>query len=416
MNNPITWRNINAPNFAGVQQGLASGGQSITNGLNTLANAAQSVADNENQAFNDQRDFNTQQLLNQIAGTTDTTGVSAARGDITGQLENLGGGVDANRVLASLDTRGNTLRANEERAEDRAFTTQTREEDRARTLLQRDRADDQTNQVNSAASIIRSVVSDVDNENDVEATLVRRLQEAGVRGNNLTNAVTDGLNAFARSNTLGSQAQADIARLEEQEESILVNATRRFETEKTRRGLDITPDEQEAFSDRTTEAEAIARIGDNSGESGTLSNDRPGILSNGVQGRENGIEFAGRGIQNVKNELINELSNSPGNESLVRELTGDGLPGIVVNRAFDATPRDEDGEWDFEQFQNNLRSEWGRYINSRNKQLASLEYDENVVAAGLAQLRAQSRNQIQNRIQQERAARRAGRRLENLSN
>lgn len=110
MANPITWRNINAPSFAGVQQGLTAGSQSVSNGLKTLENAARGIGNERQRVADETKGFNTQTLMNQISGLDNLEGYDTLNDDVRASLAEQGAGVDSAKVLAALGQRDNTLR------------------------------------------------------------------------------------------------------------------------------------------------------------------------------------------------------------------------------------------------------------------------------------------------------------------
>lgn len=101
--NPITFRNVNAPSFSGLSQGLASGADSFNRGISTLSNLAGNI-DTE------QRKKATDDVLNSIRGIDTIAGLDAARE--SGAFDNLDRRVDSNAVSSALRGQTGTIRDN----------------------------------------------------------------------------------------------------------------------------------------------------------------------------------------------------------------------------------------------------------------------------------------------------------------
>ena len=107
--NPITWRNINAPSFAGVQGGVAAAGQSIGQGFDRLAQAAQTVNTNMVNQETAEKKAATDRLLTMIQSTNQLDQLDPLRQTIDAELKN-GSTADSKAVYAALNGRTGTIR------------------------------------------------------------------------------------------------------------------------------------------------------------------------------------------------------------------------------------------------------------------------------------------------------------------
>lgn len=101
---PITWKNINSPNFSSSNALMESATDTFTGGLDALSKAAQGYSDDQKQLRMDVRDDNTQNLLNQIQQMKDL-GTYNAQADQFSQDALAGQNIDASKVLSAYGNR-----------------------------------------------------------------------------------------------------------------------------------------------------------------------------------------------------------------------------------------------------------------------------------------------------------------------
>lgn len=109
MASPITWRNIDAPNFADAFRGVSAAQQALTGGLNTLDRALQqerttSIANWDNQAKN-----NTQAFLDELASARTPEELAAKQAQLAAMKQGFGAQIDSNAARTALDGRGGVL-------------------------------------------------------------------------------------------------------------------------------------------------------------------------------------------------------------------------------------------------------------------------------------------------------------------
>lgn len=103
----ITWENINAPNFAGVSQGLAAAQQGIAAGLGQLGGAVQNIEATQEKSRLGQREFGTQDFLTKIADTYKTPESLAEASKPGGAIDQLkatyGANIDPTKTRGAVD-------------------------------------------------------------------------------------------------------------------------------------------------------------------------------------------------------------------------------------------------------------------------------------------------------------------------
>lgn len=106
---PITWRNINAPNFSGTNQAMSNALKGITIGGETLTNAVNNFEQTQQDNFTNERNINTQRFLDTINQQNNLDGLSGLDSQYrqAGFFE--GQNVDTSKIFGALDTRENTI-------------------------------------------------------------------------------------------------------------------------------------------------------------------------------------------------------------------------------------------------------------------------------------------------------------------
>lgn len=113
MANPITWRNVAAPNFGTANLQYNQGGNMITDGLDRLAGVVQGIGQSRQNEAAQMKDYQTQQFMNRIMGQNSLDGFNNFNQQIQNDLAPLGAGqVDTQKVLQALGQRKNTLQDN----------------------------------------------------------------------------------------------------------------------------------------------------------------------------------------------------------------------------------------------------------------------------------------------------------------
>jgi hypothetical protein len=396
---PITWRNINAPSFAGVQRGVSAGGQSISNGINTLANVAQGIGDEKKRSIQETKTTNTNDLLAQIASQNNLDNFGGMQEQVRGQVQGLGNEVDASKIYSALEQRQGALRTNAtadtnyqdgllSKAEQpainefkalvqgndykgaKAFLEQANIRNKAPLFAsmesnQRDDTNYNTGQEdirqkNFIAEAATRVGTFVDDDNLVIPNAKKILKQNGITGSNLTQGLDLIKKAWKRDNTLSQDAQSKIENTKLQQDDALQAAIKNRTKVKADLGIGTTPELIEAYSEQTSESAAIEAAAGKSGESTLIGFDTP-YVGNGVQGAENTTKYAQESVTDFKNEMLTSLPDNKTNAPL-RKLLTDGLPGAMITRAFQRTGFDESGEWNQKAFEKGLKASWDEYL------------------------------------------------------
>lgn len=106
---PITWKNINAPDFSSGNALMKAGGESITGGLDSLSKAAQAYGTQQKDERVAVRDDNTQQFLDQIDKMKNMDNYNNQAGQFS-QSALMGQNVDASKVLSAYDQQKQDIR------------------------------------------------------------------------------------------------------------------------------------------------------------------------------------------------------------------------------------------------------------------------------------------------------------------
>ena len=109
---PITWRNVNAPDFRGVSDMMQKGTDALTSGLSGVSDVLGQRVDDQKQYWDDTKTSNTDNYLAQIAGASDMDAVAALKASLTpGQLtDTYGAQVDTTKLMGALQDQGRFVR------------------------------------------------------------------------------------------------------------------------------------------------------------------------------------------------------------------------------------------------------------------------------------------------------------------
>jgi len=428
MANVITWRNINAPSFAGVQQGMASAREGISDGIAGLQGALQTVRTNNDNSFDEARDMKTQSLMDQIQGLGNLDGYGDLSTDVRSQLDGMGSGqVDKSKILASLGQRDDTLRTDATNEYNYSEAQRKQREDpiiaAARSRIQNGTAtidglsgldiqdtsgltksfndklrsdkdyaygQDQIRQSEVGAQGAISLGQTAQTEGDLTRIQNKYIKDNNLKGRHATEfkAATDA--TYKRANTLTTEANNEITDRASQYTSSVSSLSRQRDFVKQQTIPAVLPEEVESYSSDYAKSDAVKYIGELSGETPTFQINTPtALLNSGVEGKENGITYAEKGIKEIEEKLLADIAKSLPTEDgkvtstsqLHENFKRDGIPGIVVKRAFDRTAREgseesKGGEWEYEQFTNLLKEEFKAYASYKDKIFKSQQFDK----------------------------------------
>ena len=99
---PITWRNINAPDFTGVARIMDSGGDALTAGLDKLTQTVQGIGQTNADNWDVRKQNNSDALLTRIAAARNMDEYNALQSEVPGMLDHYGAQVDRKAVMESL--------------------------------------------------------------------------------------------------------------------------------------------------------------------------------------------------------------------------------------------------------------------------------------------------------------------------
>lgn len=398
---PITWKNINAPSFTDVNSSAAAAAKMITGGLGKLATTAEDYAQGQQDAWEQTKAANTQNILNEIAGLNDLAGYEALQQRLNPQAlqQQYGAQIDTSKILSALGQRDNQLM-------DDATTAynyeQTLKERTAAPLInqfnallgsndykgaeaflkenealipnagelynsletnQRDDNDynytqNQRTMQDNAATIIQDVARNVDDESEVMGALATRLKEAGVTGAAYNKALNDGRATWSSWNQLTEQQKQNQLALQAAGENNLKVLDRALDRQRENLNIRFSEDEIQGWmnDENLQQGDAYNYAAERSGESGFFSFDD--WLVDGKQGAENVLPAIQDLVKDMETKLIR--SKNP----LIAQ-TGNSIPGAVIKRAFDMVGKDEDGEVSMKAFERNLKKVWDQYSLAR---------------------------------------------------
>lgn len=396
---PITWKNINAPSFTDVNSSAAAAAKMITGGLGKLASTAEDYSQGQQEAWEQTKAANTQNVLNEIAGLNDLAGYDALQQRLNPQAlqQQYGAQVDTSKILSALGQRDNQLMQNETDAYNYQNTLAERTAAPLRnqfnallgandykgaqafleankdiipnagelynTLETNQREDSdynyttgQRNMKDSAATIIQDVARNVDDESKVMGELASRLKEAGVSGAAYNAALNEGRQTWGSWNQLTEQQKQDQLALQAAGENNLKILGSALDRQRENLNLRFSPEDLQQWSqaENIDQGKAMNFITENSGESAWYTFDEAGAIVDGVEG-----EYLVQYVEDTVRDLTNELVKSK--DPLIAQ-TANSIPGLVIERAFKMTPRAKSGEMSARRFKDNLSRVWEQYV------------------------------------------------------
>lgn len=398
---PITWKNINAPSFTDVNSSAAAAAKMITGGLGKLASTAEDYSQGQQEAWEQTKAANTQNVLNEIAGLNDLAGYDALQQRLNPQAlqQQYGAQVDTSKILSALGQRDNQLMQDETDAYNYQNTLAERTAAPLRnqfnallgandykgaqafldankdiipnagelynTLETNQREDSdynyttgQRNMKDSAATIIQDVARNVDDESKVMGELASRLKEAGVSGAAYNAALNEGRQTWGSWNQLTEQQRQEQSALQASGEQNLEVLGRALDRQRENLNIRFSEDEIQGWmnDENIQQADAYRYVGENAGESSLFTPDD--WFADGKQGAENVVPA----MQDLVSELETKLIRS---KNPLIEQTGNSIPGAVIKRAFDMIGKDKDGQTYMSQFKRNLKKVWDQYSLAR---------------------------------------------------
>ncbi|KXJ61573.1 MAG: hypothetical protein AXW14_08915 [Alteromonas sp. Nap_26] len=192
---PITWRNINAPNFSDSNRFAIQSGEQIGRGLDLLSKAASGYRQGELDTQNQQRDFQTQEFINRINSFNDIDNYGNFQRQISSELARLNPSqVNLNEVNTALQGRDNTLRTDllqqQEFADSQAAIAARPDSNAVRLLAAQGNFDEATQKLGSSTTIadkapLIQMISDArDKAREEEFTLNERARTLDLRNQN----------------------------------------------------------------------------------------------------------------------------------------------------------------------------------------------------------------------------------------
>lgn len=412
---PITWKNINAPDFSSSNALMKSGAESFTGGLDALGKAAKTYGDQQEGQRVDLRNSNTQQFLDQIDQMKNMDNYNNQAGQFS-QSALSGQNVDASKIMGAYGqqktdirnliksdnafdtsqqanserliginekpilTEYNTMVANGDHAGAQTFyeTNKDKVRDWSATLnsgeqAQRDDkaytdAETLTTQTVNAGNIYTDILhAPGTNEGNIVNTLQKKFDDAGIPQGVVQSFIEQARTQYKAGVALTEVDNQKIASLGAGFDQQLADVNALYDGQVADSSTRLTDDEFENYKrDSDTynnQSQAIDYIGARSGESSMLTWDSytPNFwVTRGVQGAENAAEATLIMVGNVQKDL--EENGSSTQQDLLAQ-TGGQIPGFVIKRAFDRVGKAEDGEWNVNEFHRGLKQEWLNYTN-----------------------------------------------------
>jgi hypothetical protein len=115
MNGPITWRTVNGPSLAEASRPLDSAAQLLSSGFGSLNNVLQKQDSVDKANWQQQKENNTNEFLNQIYAANGPDGFKALQdsGQLQQMLSGFGAQIDQAQARSTMDTRLGTLQQRE---------------------------------------------------------------------------------------------------------------------------------------------------------------------------------------------------------------------------------------------------------------------------------------------------------------
>lgn len=109
MANPITWRNVAAPNFSGVNQGLTNASNMLDRAFSGVQQGIDTFQDQRENTYNVQGDENTQALMQRLAGIDNYDALQSQQGQFT-DTGLIGQNIDSAKIFAQFQDQNNQLK------------------------------------------------------------------------------------------------------------------------------------------------------------------------------------------------------------------------------------------------------------------------------------------------------------------
>lgn len=401
MANPITWRNINAPNFSDSNRLSIQSGEQINNGLDRLAQAATDYRQGEIDTQNQIKDINTRDFLSRINGFNNLDGFSNFQQRLNTELSNLNPAqVDVLKVQSALDGRDDTLRndltqqqtfqANQDRLAAEPYVNQvesliakkdydgaskllndtdliknkskyltaietSRDADREEKYLldERTRKIDIRDQEEKGAALLQEVLPSIEDPNLVDKTVRQKLKEIGVtNGKVVSNILTKARPTYQELTRLSPIAEQQLIDMESSNARSLENFDR--QTEALLANRPVLPEDAKAFSDLSgSVSNAIDSLVDSTqGDIGVLELfDRS---TGDTRNPQNARKKANAAIKNVTNELIGG-KNAELYKGILQGPEGDGFMASAIEHAKGRLEYGPSNGWEQDELESELK-------------------------------------------------------------
>ncbi|QPG06980.1 hypothetical protein IT774_07705 [Salinimonas marina] len=242
MANPITWKNVGMPSFSGANYLAANAGQTITGGMDRLAQVAGSIEAQRAKEFQATKDAATNQFLTQIQDFNQPGQLAGFEQQLRTQLGGMGAGeVDAAKVNAALQgrlgQRANNLITSGQFDEAEQFIGQVGINDKSglNTNLASGRqaqADAQAaaklkQDKERAIGLYNAALNGSKNRYEVQGKVTRALEKANISAPVAKEYIGRSVDDFDKLNTLSTEDEAGYSRVADNLKTV---ATREIET------------------------------------------------------------------------------------------------------------------------------------------------------------------------------------------
>ncbi|AYA64334.1 hypothetical protein [Alteromonas sp. RKMC-009] len=367
MANPITWRNVAAPNFGTANLQYNQGGNMITDGLDRLAGVVQGIGQSRQNEAAQMKDYQTQQFMNRIMGQNSLDGFNNFNQQIQNDLAPLGAGqVDTQKVLQALGQRKNTLQDNwttdtafnnaqateAERPYIQAFNDLLGRRDFAgaqsyldankgnirdtgsllqtlntqqRSYNEQQKQDNLDWQRDNVGDLTRNILKQVDNPDRVETILKTELSRNGITGDRLSTALKNAIPEWERIHTLNRPARERLDGVAQYNQQALDNFDRETQLGVAGFGNIAADDATQWQSTGNSTSSVISDIMDNVTKTSSWYTD----------------DLDRSDVKNALTEAKSAIIRD--NPEIKEFLTGpeaDNFLGIALKRAYDVTGND----------------------------------------------------------------------------
>ena len=109
---PITWRNVDAPNFSAANDLLNQGANRLTSSLTGIGTQLDERVDRQKDVWDQTKEANTEEYLGQISGASDMDAIANLRASLTPEYmkENYGNQINLRAVNTALQDQGKFVR------------------------------------------------------------------------------------------------------------------------------------------------------------------------------------------------------------------------------------------------------------------------------------------------------------------